>query len=251
MTPETLNAGGPEPKGMSEPSRLTGVFFEPSKAFEDIAARPNPWVPLILAIVVGVVLLSLFSQHVGWERMVRHQFETSSRAQQMAPEAREQAIQMQLKILPVVTYLGPIIGTPLSYLIWAAILLGIVKGIMSAPVRFKQVFAAVCYGTLPWVLFGILCIVVMYLKPPDDFNLQNPLVFNPGAFLDPVTSPKFVYSLASSLDLFTLWVLFLIGIGLKAAGGRKFSTGSAMTAVFLPWVIYTLGKALLAGAFGS
>jgi hypothetical protein len=58
-----------------------------------------------------------------------------------------------------------------------------------------------------------------------------------------------VYSLASSLDLFTLWTLVLIGIGLKAAGGKKLSTGAAMATVFLPWAIWTLGKASLAGLF--
>jgi len=251
MTPEPLSAMEPEPKGMGEFSRLTGVFFEPSKTFEDIAARPNFWVPLILAIVVGTIMLMLFAQHVGWERMLRHQFEISPRTQQMPADQREAALQMQLKFMPVVTYAGPLIGTPLTYLIWSLLLFGIVKGIMSAPVKYKQVFAAVCYGSLPGVIFALLCIVVMFTKNPDDFNLSNPLVFNPGAFMDPVSSPKFAYSLASSLDLFTLWTLILIGLGLKGAGGRKFATGSAMTAVFLPWVIWTLGKAALAGVLGG
>ncbi|HTP35505.1 MAG TPA: Yip1 family protein [Candidatus Acidoferrales bacterium] len=249
MTPETLSANEPEPQGMGEVSRLTGVFFEPKKAFEDIAARPGFWVPLILIIVVSLVYLYLFAQHVGWERMIRHQFELSSRAQQMTPEAKEQAIQMQTRFTPVFAYCGVLLGIPITYLIWAAVLLGIVKGIMSAPVRFKQAYAAVVYGSLPGVIFAILAIAVMFMKNPEDFNLQNPLVFNPGAFMDPATGSKFVYSLASSLDLFTLWTLFLIGTGLKAAGGRKFSTGSAMTAVFVPWVIWTLGKASLAGLF--
>jgi hypothetical protein len=234
---------------MSEISRITGVFFEPSKAFEDIAARPSFWVPLILIIVVSLVYMFLFAQHVGWERMVRHQFEISSRAQQMTPEQREQAIQMQSRFGPAFAYGGVLLGIPISYLIWAAILLGIVKGIMSAPVTFKQAYAAVVYGSLPGVIMAILAIAVMFMKNPDDFNLQNPLVFNPGAFMDPASSSKFLYSLASSLDLFTIWTLILIGLGLKAAGGKKFSTGSAMTAVFLPWAFWVLGKASLANLF--
>jgi hypothetical protein len=99
------------------------------------------------------------------------------------------------------------------------------------------------------VIMALLAIAVMFMKPPDDFNLQNPLVFNPGAFMDPLTSSKFLYSLASSLDLFRLWTLVLIAIGLKAAGGKQVSMGGAVTAVFLPWAIWTLGAAALAGAF--
>jgi hypothetical protein len=120
---------------------------------------------------------------------------------------------------------------------------------MSAQVRLKQVFAIICYASLPGVIMMLLAIAVMFMKPPDDFNIQNPLVFNPGAFMDPLTSSKFIYSLASSLDLFSLWKLVLIAIGLKAAGGKQLSMGGAMTAVFLPWVIWVLCAASLAGLF--
>ena len=244
-----MSASEPQPKGLGEAARLTGVFFEPSKTFEDIAARPGFWAPLILIIIVSVVYLFLFSQHVGWERMMRQQFEQSSRAQQLSPEQREQMIQTQMRFAPVFAYVGVTLGVAIGYLIWAGLLLGIVKGIMSAPVSFKQAFASVCYGSLPGVLFAIRGIAVMFLKSPEDFNLRNPLVFNPGAFMDPNSGSKFVYSIASSLDLFTFWTLILIGLGLKAAGGKRFSTGSAMTAVFLPWVIWTLCKAGLSGLF--
>lgn len=234
---------------MSEISRVTGVFFEPAKTFEDVAARPSFLVPLILVLLFALVYLFLFAQHVGWERMLRHQFEMSSRTAQMPPEQREAAIQMQLKFVPVFGYFGVLLGVPIFDLIWAAVLLGIVKGIMSVPVRFKQVFAIVCYAAMPSLIFTALAMVVMFMKNPDDFNMQNPLVFNPGAFMDPVTSSKFLYSLASSLELFGIWTLVLIAIGLKAAGGRKISFGGALAAVFVPWGIWVLCKAALAGMF--
>ena len=249
MTPELLPDPEPQPKGLGEGSRLIGVFFEPAKTFEDVAARPNFWAPLILIIVVSLVYMTLFGQHVGWERMIRHQTETSSRAAQLSPEQRETQIQMGVKIAPIATYVGILVGFPVVTLIWAAVLLGIAKGMMSAQVRLKQVFAIICYASLTGVILALLAVAVMFMKAPDDFNLQNPLMFNPGAFMDPTTSSKFVYSIASALDLFSLWKLVLIGIGLKAAGGKQLSMGGAMTAVFLPWAIYTLCAAALAGAF--
>jgi hypothetical protein len=249
MTPEQFTESEPQPKGLGEASRLTGVFFEPAKTFEDVAARPGFWVPLILIMVFSMSYMVLFGQHVGFERMMRHQLETSSRAAQLSPEQREQQIQIGAKYAPVATYAAILVGVPLGSLIWAAVLLGIVKGMMSAQVRLKQVFAIICYSGMPGLIMVLLAIAVMFMKPPDDFNLQNPLVFNPGAFMDPTTSSKFLYSLASSLDLFRLWQLVLIGIGLKAAGGKQLSMGGAMTAVFLPWAIWILGAAALAGVF--
>src|SRR5262249_42452641 len=154
---------------------------------------------------------------------------------------RETQIQMGAKFAPVIGYVGVILGVPLGTLIWAAVLLGIVKGMMSAQVRLKQVFAIICYASLPGLIMMLLAIAVMFMKSPEDFNLQNPLIFNPGAFLEqPPATSKFIYSIASALDLFSLWKLVLIGIGLKAAGGRQLSMGGAMTAVFLPWAIWTL-----------
>lgn len=247
MTPEVLSESEPQPQGLGEGSRLSGVFFEPAKTFADVAARPNFWAPLILVIVVSLVYMVLFGQHVGWERMMRHQFEISPRAAQMAPEQRDQAILMQAKFAPIAAYVFILVGLPLMYLLWAAITLGIVKGLMSVPLRLKQVYAIICYSALPGVIMGLLTIAVMFMKPPDDFNMQNPLVFNPGAFMDQATTSKFIYSLASSLDLFRLWTLVLMAIGLKAAGGKLLSMGGAMTAVFLPWAIWTLCAAALAG----
>jgi hypothetical protein len=191
----------------------------------------------------------LYGQHVGFERMMRHQMETSSRTAQLTPEQREQQIQMGMKFAPIFTYGAVLVGVPLVTLIWAAVLLGIVKGMMSVPLRLKQIFAIQCYASVPGVIMAILAIAVMFMKPPDDFNLQNPLVFNPAAFMDQTTTSKFLYSVASSLDLFRLWTLVLVGIGLKAAGGKLLSMGGAMTAVFLPWAIWTLAAGALAGIF--
>jgi hypothetical protein len=46
---------------------------------------------------------------------------------------------------------------------------------------------------------------VLFLVPPDNYDIQNPVAFNIGAYLDPQSTPKAIYSLASSMDLFTFW----------------------------------------------
>lgn len=250
MSPETVRTPEPSPSGMGEFARITGVFFEPAKTFQDVAERPRWIVPMVLIILVSIVYMALYTQHVGWERMFRHQLELSSRAAQMSPEQKEQLIATQTRMGPIFGYVGAIVGVPIYVSICSAVLLAIVAGMMSAPVKYKQIFAIMSYAGLTGLVSGILSIVVMFLKNPDDFNMQNPLVFNPGAFMDPTTSSKFLYSLAGSLDLFVFWNIVLIAIGLKAAGGKKLSFGGALTAVILPWAVFVLGKSALAGMFG-
>ena len=61
MTPEQAQPFESQPSGMSEISRVTGVFFEPAKTFEDVAARPTFWVPLVLVLLFATVYLFLLS----------------------------------------------------------------------------------------------------------------------------------------------------------------------------------------------
>jgi hypothetical protein len=169
--------------------------------------------------------------------------------QQMPADQREQTLAMQVKFASVGGYAGAIVGVPLYDVIVAAVLLGIAGGIMSGGMRFKQVFAIVCYSGLPGVISAILTVVVMFLKNPDDFNLQNPLAFNAGAFMDPNSGSKFAYSVASSLDLFVIWTILLMATGLKAAAGKKLTFTGALVAVVVPWLVVVLGKAAMAGVF--
>jgi hypothetical protein len=235
---------------MNEFARIAGVFFEPAKTFEDIASRPGWIVPLLLIIGVTVLYMALFAQHVGWERMMRQQFESSPRVAQLTPEQREQQIAVAARFAPIGGFAGAVVGIPVTYLLESAILLGIAAGMLSAPVKFKQVFAVICYTGLTTLIQVPIMIAVMFLKNPDDYNMRNPLMFNPGALMDPSSGSKFLYSLASSLDLFSFWMIFLAATGLKAAGGKKLSFGGALMAVIVPWAIWVLGKASLAGVFG-
>jgi hypothetical protein len=250
MTPEIAGAGESiPPSGMSEVSRIAGVFFEPSKTFADVAVRPTWLVPLLLTIIMAVAMTAAFSQRVGWERMMRQQIEASSRTANMPAEQKEQIIQTQARFAPIFGYVFSVIGLPIYLLIAAGVLTGIAAGILSAGVRFKQVFAIMAYSSLTSLVSVPLSILVMFLKNPDDFDIRNPLMFNPGAFMDPINSSKFLYSLASSLDLIVFWNIFLIATGLKAAAGKKLSFGGALMAVIVPWAIYVLGKSALAGLF--
>jgi Yip1 domain len=224
-------------------ARIVGVFFEPKKTFEEIAARPTWFPPLLLIVVATLAFMIIFTQHIGWENVVRQQLENSPRTAQMTPDQRELAITQGAKFAPFIGYLTVIL-VPLGYLLVAAILLGL-TAMMSGGLKFNQIFAVVCYSGLPSIVFSILATAVMFLKSPTEFNIQNPLVFNVGAFMDPSGSKK-LWTLGTSLDLFSFWMIFLIATGLKAAAGKRLSFGQALFAVILPWAVYVGIKSAIA-----
>lgn len=247
MTPEVLQSPEPDSAQMGAFARITGVFFEPGKTFADIGRKPTWVIPLLLLIAVTIAVTFTMGQKIGWEQMVRQQMEANPRTAQLPAEQREQQIAMGVRFGSMFAYAIPVF-MPVYYLILSGVLLA-VTAMMSAGLKFKQVFAVVVHANLPGLVSAVLMIVVMFLKNPSDFNAQNPLAFNPAAFMDPLTSSKFLYSLASSLDLFSFWIIFLLATGLHAAAGKRLSFGGALTAVIAPWAIWVLGKSALAGLF--
>ena len=216
MTPENAAAVEPQPAGMGELGRLTGVFFEPGKTFADIAQRPSWFVPMLLTVLFGLIFCAVVGQRIGWDNVAMQQM--AKRMATMQPEQREAAmksVDLTKKITQITAYIFAVIGPAIGYLIAAAVLLGIVAGILSAPVKFKQVFAIMCYSGMVGLLMVVLMVVVIFLKKnPADFDIQHPLAFNAGALMDPNGPNKFMFALASSLDVFTIWKIILIAVGL-------------------------------------
>jgi hypothetical protein len=82
---------------------------------------------------------------------------------------------------------------------------------------------------------------------PAGFNPKNPVATNPAYFMDPVTSNKFLYSMASALDVFVIWSILLIGIGFACNSKMKRST--AIMIVVGWYLIYKLAGATIGAAF--
>lgn len=232
---------------MSEGSRLLGVFFEPGKTFADIAERPRWLVPLLISILSAVLLIYLFNRHVGWESSLERAMDNNRFAQQLTPQQRQTALNQQLRVMPVFSYLYAV-QVPITLLLAAGLATGIIRGLLGTPIRFAQTFAVMTYAFLPRVIYTGLSIAVMFLKNPDEFDLQNAFASNPGAFMDPQKSSRFLYTVASQLDVFSIWVILLVAVGLKAAGGKRLSFGGALFAVVLPWAVYVLVRGGLAAA---
>jgi hypothetical protein len=247
MTPEPASDNATQPLG--EVGRITGVYFDPKKAFADIAARPTWIVPVILMILLAVAFTYTYSTKIGWDRYFHQIADTNSRMQQMDAATRETAIQQQIKFGPIFGYIFSVIGIPISVLIIGGVLLGVGK-MGGASLTFKQMRAIVSYGMLPSLISSILAIIVMFLKNPEDFNLQNPLAFNLGAFLEPPPNTgKFLYAFAKSFDLFTIWMILLMAVGISVAA-KKVSLSKAIILVAVPWLLWTLISSGAAGLFG-
>jgi hypothetical protein len=247
MTPEPFSDNAAPPLG--EVGRITGVFIDPKKAFADIAARPRWIVPVVLLILAAMAFTYTYTSRVGWERYIRQTMENNPSMQNLPADQREARIQTGAKFAPIVGYVGSLLFVPIGALVIGGALLLVCKMMGAGALNFKQMFAISAYSMLPGLISSILAIIVMFIKNPEEFNLQNPLAFNLGAFMEPPpNSGKFLYSLATSIDLFSFWTILLLAVGISVAA-RKFPFSKAVVAVVLPWALYVLIKSAWAGAF--
>jgi hypothetical protein len=245
LSPPSLEIPAEQPH-LSEGGRLVGVFFSPGRAFADIARRPHWWIPVILIALIGTVYLNLFTQRVGWESVIRPAIEQLPNAQSMTAPQREQLITSAARLYKYLGYGGSAVGTLFYVFIIAVLLMFLFDTMMSAGIGLKRMMAIVAYGFLPMVLQTLLSMVVLFLKDPDEFNLRNPLMFNVGAFLSPDSSAA-LRALGSSIDLFSLWIIVLLAIGVSSTA-RKMSFGKAFVTVPLPWVLFVCLKTAAAAA---
>ena len=223
---------------MNEFARVIGVFFEPGKTFADVAERPRWIVPILIGILIGLSFSYALNSHIGWETTIRQSLANNPSTTDMPADKKEEAIARGAKFASIIAWVGSIIGPPFFILIISGILTGLFNALMGTDLKFYQMFCVTAYAMLVRGLYTLLVILVMYLKPPEDFDIQvSP--FSPAAYLSRHDTPKWLYSLAGSLDLFVIWTIVVLAIGFSAAS-KKISVTKSLTAIGIPWLVWVL-----------
>jgi hypothetical protein len=224
-------------------SRAIGVFISPGRTFESIVRRPDFLAPLIVSIVAAIAVGETMMEKIGMERIVRQSIELSGKASQMSAEQLQQAVHQGATIGAILGRVARVVGAPIYLLIVAAVGLFIVNVIFGATTNFKVDFSVVCYAYLVGLVGAALALVVILFGDPEQFNAQNFIPSNVGFFLNQHDTSKFLYSIATSFDVFTTWFLILAAMGLSAASAKKVRTVPIFATFVGLWLLWALGKA--------
>jgi hypothetical protein len=230
--------------------RLTNIYFEPSKAFEDVNRKPS-W--RLLFLLIGI--LSMASAHVLRTRVDQEAFirkALESAPIKMTETQIDEAVARQQT--PLVKYGGLIVapaGIFVTYLVLAGIFL-LVFMLMGVSLNYNKAIAVTFWGlSPPAIIQSILTIMVLYLKDPDSIDhVSGVLMSNPGALVAGKTHPVLA-TIAGSLDIFSFWAMALLALGFASISNRKLKIKQSAMGVVVIWGLYVLGKALLRGGMGS
>ena len=247
----------PEVTPLSEPARIVDTFIAPSKTFTDIHRSAAWWGPFLITIILSLAFTYAVDAKIGFRKTVENQVERSPKAsqrlEQLPKDQRDSQISAQAKGTRVFMY-----GLPVFVLVWnlliATILFATFKLVLSAELKFSRTYALVMYTGLPLGIRTVIAIITLFAGlDPDAFNLQNPAPTNAGYFLNPGDSP-FLYSIATSVDIFMIWTLILTAMGLailcnlSSTTKKKTQLSTALFVVFGWYAIFVLGSAVIAAA---
>jgi hypothetical protein len=230
-------------------SRLVGVFIEPGETFEDIARKPNWIPPLVVLILVSFSVVETMLMKIGASQIVMQGLERSGRAATMDPAQVSQIVERSAGIMRIVMPAGALLGAPIFLLIVAGIGILFLNVFFGQHAKFKNVFSVVCYANLPSILGALMAISLVLFGDAAAFNPQAPAPTNPGFFMNPLTSSKAVFALASSLDVLIFWFMALLAMGLSRVVQRKVKTSTIFLAYLGLWVLLVAVKVGIALIF--
>ncbi len=234
---------------LSEVERVVDTFVAPSKTFTDLRRSASWWVPWILLSIASVALFVVADKKLGMEKVVENQMALSPKQQanldQLSPDQRAERIQAIAKFNRIIGYVYPVIMLIILAII-AAVLLGTFKlGFGASNLTFNQAMAISMYASLPGIVKVLVAILALSVGGGEGFTFQNPVASNLGALVDP--SNHFLYAIATSLDVFTIWTIFLTGLGYSCV--TRLKRGTAMGVVFGWWAVVVIVGAGFAALF--
>ncbi len=246
LPPVTSSVNMPDAAPLSEGARIVNTFIAPSKTFTDLRRNASWWGPWLLISIVSLLFVYAMDRQVGFEQISKNEIAKSSRADQfdkLTADQQEKQIRFSSSLVRYLSY-----GIPVMILLYFAITSGVLwatfKFGAGANVEYKTAYAIVFYAALPGIIGSILGAISMFAGVnPEGFNVNNPVATNPAYFMDP-TGNKFLYGMASGLDIIAIWTIVLLGIGFSCNSKVKRTTAIVMVAAW--YVFWKLGAAALA-----
>lgn len=258
--PGLVDSGAPAPK-VGAARRLAGVIVSPGEAFGEISRNPTWLAPILIAVLAMLAVNAFYTWRFNpdWEKTVLARIEEHMRTtgQVMTPEQVEQQLTLA-RVMKRFFLFVPFVHVPAACLLVAGIyFVGFGLAFLRSP-SFGKILSVVAWGEAAnRVVSGLVLIVVLALTSEEGLRGGGPgrtgfVIADPGAFLHAGASPV-LKSLASSLNVFTVWFLALLTIGFSKvaeADSQRITVWKAGALVFGVWAAWVLTKAGMAFAFG-
>jgi hypothetical protein len=218
-------------------SRFFGIVFAPAETFQKVVRNPA-WLGMLLLICViaGAAIGGFLMTETGQEAWLDAVLERAS------PEDEDAQMEAMEKILPYVGYIGIAqgsIGTALMNLIYAGALF-LVFNVMGGAASFRQLFSVVVHSGAIGVIQHLFMWPLNYFRG----SMESPTSLT--ALLPMLEEESFLYHFLSVIDLFIVWWLIVLSIGLAVLYKKK--TKPIALSLFVVYGLVALIVAIVRGS---
>jgi hypothetical protein len=227
--------GNPPPpeKTQNVFERIAGVLFAPAETFRDIARRPDILWPLLIILILGYATTAVVMPKMDFSSVLAQQAEQMRKQNpNMGEEQLQQMERITTASMKVFGWAAPVIMVAWYALV--ALVLMFAFRLFGGEVRYKQALSVTLYSWMPLVLFGIIMTVVVLARGSFDPATAPTIVKSNPAFLVDMKEQPVLFSLLSSFDLFTIWMIALLSIGFATVA--KVSKAKAAAIVISLWI---------------
>ena len=235
MANTTVDTGAaPAPKSL--PARFVGIITSPKETYRSVVAHPTWFGMLALTCVIMAVLLGgfLFTK-VGQEAWL----DTVLNSPFGGPQS-DQQIQAMERMAPYVGYMTVaqmLIVMPIILLIMAGILYAVFNAALGGTATFRQIFSVVVHAGPIGVLSQIFTVPLNYARG------TMTSATNLGVLVPMLPEDSFVTRLLGMVDLFLVWQLVVLSMGLAVLYKRR--TQPIATTLLVVYAVIAVGFALL------
>jgi hypothetical protein len=232
------------PPPMSPAQRLTGMFHEPTRVFQNLRAHPRWLAPLLVVGTLAAVYTFAFEQRVTPEaignKMADKVIEGGWIPEEKQAEFRDQQIEGYTAPM---ARAGKLINSFIGHFILASFLAGLyLVGVLvsGGRINFWQALAVALHAMLPVVVIQrLLSLLLLYVKPVDSINLildQGGMVKdNLGVLFSPAEHPV-LFAGGTAVGILAFYGVWLGAKGLRH-GGERVSSGAAWGISIGLWVL--------------
>ena len=212
------------------------IFTDPIVSFQELK-KTNDWktsfMPLIVLMVLGAVSLLLLKE-LYYDVQLEQSVKWIENSSQIPDDQKEDALKSVYESLEnprsfsiLIMWLTNVFAGPLRIIMTTLIVLMIVKFFFGESTRYSNL--------LPYVSFSyLITILETVIKIPLMINKWSIDVYTGLGLLDIGEKGTFINNLFAAVDLFSVWRIILIGIGLSVY--YKKSAKPFIIAIFVYWL---------------
>ncbi|NQU66530.1 MAG: YIP1 family protein [Candidatus Marinimicrobia bacterium] len=226
---------------MEHIQRIFGVWLSPSKTFESFPKQITTvqWLIPLLIVLVFISIRTYISTPYAQEM----QLEMLQMNPDIPDDQREEMIEsLSSDSIGLIAFIAGIGGATIWYLLQTLIIFGVGTLALGINTTFKPLWAMI-------LLINTTNIIELVVKVPLIVSTGNLMIETGLSLLLPSSlTETFVYNFLYQFDIFSIWRVILIGLGLSIVHNTERT--KTYSILFGLWVVYALISAVLMDKFG-